>query len=184
VKRKKKMNSEKRRVKFGKQKRNALLFAILFATLALSVTVGCTSAKTITVDDDPGMADYEHIQDAVNASVPGDIIYVYEGLYIESVTVDKWGIQFIGDDRENVVIDGGWSGTCLTIKNDNTTVTNFTVQNSGSGKYGISIESADNCLVVNNTINSNGNGVELDGISYDCCENNRIINNDISSNSG
>ncbi len=91
-------------------------------TLALAVAaallVGSATAKTITVDDDPGMADYEHIQDAVNAASPGDTIYVFEGLYIEHVVVDKWdSLQLIGDDRENVVIDGGWSGTCLTIKN-------------------------------------------------------------------
>jgi len=179
------MNSEKRRVKFGKQKREALLFAILFATLALSVTVGCASAKTITVDDDPGMADYEHIQDAVNVSVPGDIIYVYEGLYIEHVEIDNWdSIQLIGDDRENVIIDGGWSETCITIKKDNTTITNFTMQNSGSDNYGISIEYADDCLIATNTINSNGYGIGLYGSSGDYCKNNRITNNEITSNSG
>ena len=109
-------------MKTQRRNKQKYVFSATLLTLALAVAaallVGSATAKTITVDDDPGMADYEHIQDAVNAASPGDTIYVFEGLYIEHVVVDKWdSLQLIGDDRENVVIDGGWSGTCLTIKN-------------------------------------------------------------------
>jgi len=161
------MMRDKSKAKFG-----VAAFVVLSTVLAFT---GCVSAKTITVDDNPGMADYEHIQDAVDAAVPGDIIYVYEGLYIEHVVIDKCdSIQLIGDDRENVVIDGGWSGTCITIKKDYITVANFTMQNGENGIY----ITADNCLVANNTINFNDDGIVLFG------DKNRIVNNKIASNSG
>ena len=43
---------------------------------------------TITVDDSGG-ADFEKIQDAVNASSDGDTVFVYNGTYYENVVVNK-----------------------------------------------------------------------------------------------
>lgn len=75
------MKSEKKG-KFEKWKEKALIFAVLFATLAF-VSVGCASATTIYVN--PG----ESIQAAVNAASPEATAYVYNGSYTENVKVYK-----------------------------------------------------------------------------------------------
>ena len=56
----------------------ALLLIIGGAALAfLLISLEESSAETITVDDDGG-ADYERIQDAINAAGDGDTVRVYE----------------------------------------------------------------------------------------------------------
>lgn len=62
----------------------------------------------ITVDDDGG-ADYTSLQDAVNDSQDGDIIYVYAGDYYGSVTIQK-SITIIGENRETTKVHGGGPG--------------------------------------------------------------------------
>ena len=75
------MKSE-RSGKFGKRKQKALIFVILFATLAF-VSVGCVSATTHYVDP------CQSIQAAVDRAHPGDIIIVRDGTYTENIDVNK-----------------------------------------------------------------------------------------------
>ena len=62
------------------------------------------SADTITVDDDIG-ADYSKIQDAVNASLDGDTVRVFQGTYNESIHVNK-EIQLMGNGSKVTTILG------------------------------------------------------------------------------
>jgi hypothetical protein len=52
----------------------------------------------ITVDDEPGDADFTSIKEAVNASSPGDTIEVYSGTYLEQ------GIHIVKDNITLLVI--------------------------------------------------------------------------------
>lgn len=84
-------------------KRIGIVFVCM--TLLLS-TVSFTTAvsnKTIYVDDD-GTADYTSIQDAIDAAVDGDNIFVYEGVYYESLTIDK-SIHIQGENNHETIID-------------------------------------------------------------------------------
>ena len=54
--------------------------------------------------------DYETIQDAVNASNPGDLVLIKPGIYYEEVVVNVPSITIRGWDRNNTIIDGEFAG--------------------------------------------------------------------------
>ena len=49
---------------------------------------------------------YESIQDAVDASNPGDLVLIDKGIYYEEVVVRTPSITIRGIDRNEVIIDG------------------------------------------------------------------------------
>ena len=83
---------------------------------------------------------------------------------------------------EDLVIDGGGSGSCILIENSDVyfKIENCTVFNSGStwSDAGIKLYNADNSQLINNNCSSNMHGVFL--IMY--CVNNTILENTISNN--
>lgn len=136
----------------------------------------------------PGVADtlkvptdFQTIQAAVDAAVPGDLINVGSGSYTENVVIAKSGITLKGS--KSAVISGG--GVPLTITGaDDVTITGFTLNGgnpanlaatssnrllitkvrmqSGPG-FGIDILGGDGVQIVKNTIS----GVALDCIEID-----------------
>lgn len=159
-------------MKSNKYKIGVIALVVMLA-LAMLAFAGCASAKTVIVPDD-----YDTIQGAVDATSPGDTIYVRSGLYIEHVTIDKNSLTLIGEDREGVIVDGGWSGDCIHVTGDKNSIVNFTVQNSGSSYAGISLESSSNSIIESSNINSNHCGIKLDSCSYTQIINNTIVSND------
>lgn len=110
-----------------------VIFAVIIFATALPTTVAGT---TITVPDD-----YSTIQEAINAAIPGDIIYVQSGTYYENVTISK-SLTVIGEDPETTIIDGGGTGQVITANGSWTvpgpsfTLEGFTITNglaSGPG---------------------------------------------------
>ena len=89
------------------------------------------ATKTITVPDD-----YSSIQAAINASNPGDTVFVRNGTYHEQIGVDK-AITLIGESRQSTIIDGNGSDPnqfVLYIYGvSNTTVENLKVENAEHG---------------------------------------------------
>jgi len=84
---------------------------------------------------------------------------------------------------ENVTIDGGNSGNCITIKNSDKyfRIENCTVFNSGAGDFdaGIHLYYVGNGTLINNNCSfNNNNGIIL----YHSCFNNTISGNDIHDN--
>ena len=69
-------------------KRKCLAVGIILLFIGTGIIPSITSEQTydkniITVDDEPGDADFTSIKEAVNASSPGDTIEVYSGTYPE-----------------------------------------------------------------------------------------------------
>jgi pectin methylesterase-like acyl-CoA thioesterase len=61
------------------------------------------NSNTIYVDDDGG-ADFSNIQDAIDASLDGDTIYVKNGYYpIDRLFINKT-INLVGENSENTII--------------------------------------------------------------------------------
>ncbi len=79
-----------------------ICFVIGFVLLLLSS--GCAAARRITVGSDDNK-DFPSIQEAVNAAKAGDTVYVYNGLYMENIYLDKEiSVRSIsGNPEKNVV---------------------------------------------------------------------------------
>ncbi|MFQ5909236.1 MAG: nitrous oxide reductase family maturation protein NosD [Thermoplasmata archaeon] len=95
-------------------------------------TLTITKAGMITVDDD-GPADYQTIQEAIDAANPGDTIFVYEGTYPEHVIVNKT-VALKGEDEGLVIVTGSGSGTVFLVTADSVSISRFTIRD---GEYGI-----------------------------------------------
>jgi parallel beta-helix repeat protein len=141
--------------------------------------------KTIYVDDNntegPWNGTLEHpyrtIQDGVNAAVNGDTVFVFDGIYYESVIVRK-SINLFGEDKHQTIIDGG-SGTetnmVVQIQEANeTNISGFTIQNGGSNGVGVEINSNNN-TITNNIIGSNHVFCLMIDKEYNTIANNTIL---------
>ncbi len=134
------------------------------------------SAVTYTVGTG---GDYATIQDAVNASVDGDVIYVWAGTYNENVIVNK-SVSLIGNGTANTTIDGGGAGDVVYVSSNWVNITGFTITNSGTGNSdaGLELNLVQNCRINNNNVSGNRNGFFV----WYYSNYNTILNNTVNSN--
>ena len=135
---------------------------------------GNVRASTLFVGG-TGPGNYTTIQSAIDASSPGDTVYVYNGTYFENVTIDK-AINLIGEDRNTTTIDGGgaWDTVYLTAHWVN--VTGFTLTNGSSS--GIKLSYVNNCHIADNNASLNsGSGITLSRSRDNTIENNIALSN-------
>jgi len=146
-----------------------------------------------------GPNNYTKIQDAIDDADDGDKIFVYSGVYTETVTVSK-SIVLAGENRYNTAISE--NGTVLKVACDEVTIKNFFIKSDSrnydnssvliNGDYavvekniisdsrctGISLKSSSYCKISGNIIKNNS----YDGISItEESNSNNISNNDIES---
>jgi parallel beta-helix repeat protein len=102
---------------------------------------------------------YRYIHDGIINAVDGDTVYVFNGLYNETVTVNK-SIYIRGEAQDGTIIDGGNNGSVVCITGDNVLLRRFTVRNSGgfSGNAGITVD-ANATTITECTIYRARNGV-------------------------
>jgi len=136
------------------------------------IVVEIPDGNIITVDDSGG-ADYRKIQDAIANASSGCTIKVFSGTYNEHVVIDK-SLKLIGVGKNSTIIDGGGSGKCVHVTADNIEIRGFTIKN---GIYGVYLESSDGCIIDNNIILDNYDGVYLTNSN-----NNSITHNSLSNN--
>ncbi len=152
-----------------------------------------------------GPGNYSSIQVAIDDANNGDTVFVFDDSspYYENVVVDK-SIRLIGENRETTVIDGGKTIDVVKIIEDDATLSDFTLCNSGStiNDAGIKISSSNN-IISNCNICSNGwVGIYIDyssnneisscyiydntwsGIRFESSSTNTITNNFIYNNGG
>jgi parallel beta-helix repeat protein len=121
-----------------------ILMAIVF--LGVTSLMEEVSGRTIIVDDDfEGEGEFISIQDAINASVDGDVIRVYNGTYNETLTVNV-SVSIIGNGSEGVRINGLEDIDVMTIIANGTMIEGLYVRGDGDG-YSIVISSAENELL-------------------------------------
>ena len=101
-----------------------------------------TGNKIITVDDEPGDADFTSINEALNFSNPGDIIEVYSGTYFEQgIHIVKYNITLRGiayelgegDDTGKPFIIGNGSESVIYVEASHVIVSNLIIENSELG---------------------------------------------------
>ena len=88
-----------------------------------------------------GPDNYTYIQEAINAALDNDTIFVFNGTYEEHVVVDK-PLHLVGEDKEITIIDGSEIGDVVWIYSSFVTFHGFTVANGGQGMWdeGIGME--------------------------------------------
>jgi len=153
-----------------------IFILICFLTLFIHVKFNqIGNAKVLSVD--LNSSQFNKIQYAVENASDGDIIFVYNGVYNESIVINKL-IKLIGEDRNDTIIDGKIKNTTILITAENVTIENFTIQNNRDviESVGVGVIS-DNNVIRDNIIQNCRTGIILQN-----CKNNLINNNKVSSN--
>ena len=123
-----------------------------------------------------GPRNYTKIQNAIDDSIAGDTVYVYSGIYYETVFLNKQ-IDLIGEDRETTIIDGsGNTWWVVRVYTDYAKISGFSIKNSMSEGAGV-IAFTSNIIIHDNIIFNCFHGVETQGISHITISKNFITNN-------
>jgi len=124
--------------------------------------------------------DYPTIQEAIDASetLDGHTILVDAGTYYEHVNLNK-SIALIGEDRSTTIMDGGGTGTVITVTVYNVEIHSLTIRNSGSyPRSGIYIGFSNGNIISNNIIANNTYGIYLKQSGDNTISENIIEHND------
>lgn len=84
---------------------------------------------------------YQTINDGILHAADGDAIYVFNGLYSETVIINKT-ISIRGQEQESTIIDGYNNGSVITVTREDVYIRRFTIRNSGGyqGDAGIAVQ--------------------------------------------
>ncbi len=184
-------------------KKEWLVKTLALGIIVLFVGAGVVSAFNINPEDKSkplnlgnwlyvggnGTGNYTSIQDAINDSIDGDTVFVYDDSspYYENIVVKK-SITIQGENKYTTIIDGANKSHGVNIIADSVTVTGFTIQNCSNIKLfpyisGILLSSNNNKIMdnillqnkygISNIINFNYFPMNMDNT----VTNNQIINN-------
>jgi parallel beta-helix repeat protein len=156
------------------------------------ITTCYISGNTLYVGGSGG-GNYTSIQEAINDTVDGDTVFVYDDSspYIETLIVDK-SINLIGENKETTIIDSKQEAfkDPILIKADNVTLIDFTIKGGYGGftyNSGIMIKSHGN-IIKNNIIKDNEPaGIQIGYLEQPSLEypsNNNIIEDNVIINNG
>jgi parallel beta-helix repeat protein len=82
-----------------------------------------------------GPGNYSKIQDAINASTPGDIIFVYHGSYRECLLINTDDLTLIGEDWQTTVINGFYYSSVIFTQANGTSIQGFTIRNTSTNIF-------------------------------------------------
>ena len=166
----------------------AVVFVLLAGTANAQVlTVRCVPSHTIS--SSCSATDYTSIQNAVNAAASGDIILVGPGTYKEYVTISTDSLSLFGaqagrdaredrkDHKKESIVDASTTGNpTFYIAVPFVVIDGFTIR-GGISYQGILMEGSQGLQVLNNIIEDNCVGVDLEGSGEDVVERNLIKDN-------
>jgi parallel beta-helix repeat protein len=83
---------------------------------------------------------YQYINGGLLHAADGDTIYVFSGLYHETIFINK-SISMRGQEQGSTIIDGQNNGSVITLASEHVNIRRFTIRNSGGyqGDAGISV---------------------------------------------
>jgi parallel beta-helix repeat protein len=147
------------------------------------------SKHIITVDDEPGDANYTTITEAINQSNPGDTIEVYSGTYSEhGINITTKGIYVIGiphelgdgNDTGKPFINGQGIEDLIIVYAQNITISGFLIKNKANQPVDattITIKrGADGCVIKNNDLQFSPNSIISCNSNFSKIMNNTISN--------
>jgi len=161
-----------------------IAFILLFLFCNISFTSlsdensGNLSGKTLYVGGS-GPGNYSKIQDAIDVSNKGDTVFVYKGIYYETVVINDT-INLIGEDRDSTIIFGDDQSIptfpTIVLKANNCKISGFTITNSSRGI--LLWNSSNNSIMGNRIKNSNYDGLVIAIFSSDNIIQENIFIND------
>jgi parallel beta-helix repeat protein len=176
--------------------RNYLTIGVIVFFIGTSIVPSIQSnipskKNVITVDDEPGDADFTSLKDAMNASSPGDTIEVYSGMYFEQEihilnnNVSLLGIaQELGDgnDSGRPFIQGNVSlGVVLRVEANHVIISNLNIENVKGFDAGCIRATEQNNLTISYCIiHTLQEGYNSNPGIYVYGDNIRIIDNEVS----
>ena len=122
-----------------------------------------------------GIGNYTYIQEAIDNSSVNDTIFVFNGVYNESILIDK-SINLEGFDKNFTIIQSNQSLYNIYIKSSKVNISNFTIKNGKMGIYSSDSNYSNNIIYENNILDN------LEGIRLYKSSNNKIIKNYFSNN--
>ena len=159
--------------------------ALILIIIALN---GCIEEETVSTKI-VGKGYFDSIQKAIDAASNNDKILVYQGIYHETLTINK-SISLIAVDKNSTIIqyNGNETGiTVIEINEDNCTVDGFLIIGNNEStslnpleslpSIGIKIKSNNN-IIINNTIQDFYYCIHLDNSNNIILSYNKISNND------
>jgi len=179
-----------------------LLFFSIFSFFLPQTTSEDIAPQTLYVGGQ-GIGNFTRIQDALENMTVGGTVYVFPGIYHETLRISK-PVRLVGADTNNTVIDGDNESYVVTLAAGNSTLSGFTIIHSKhkfpfAGVYIVSNHntisqniltdnfygmqlgySASHNLVVNNTIHHNGRcGIYFNHASYNSLINNVVFDHPV-----
>jgi hypothetical protein len=155
------------------------ILSIIFVSMLLLLTcVSYTTAqnenKIIYVDDDEG-AEYTNIQEAIDAAIDGDTIFIRNGIYEPSTNIHVYKeLIIIGETTEGVHIEHETGSEELSIRAKNVEINSISFRNFRITNQGI----YDHAIITNNVfIIDNEEKHWNPEVIYIAGENNEISNN-------
>lgn len=150
---------------FISKKKNILylIFNFFIITIVLSniaTSINTIQQKKLNFDEfDADIIipdDFPTIEEGVNNAKSWDKIFVRSGIYKENIIVDKVGLEIIGENKLNTVIDGGKTEyDAIKIIKSNVKIQGFTITNACNEKQGLWDISGVKILSSNVTIKGN-----------------------------
>jgi len=121
---------------------------------------------------------YTHIQDALdNVTADGFRIFVYNGTYLENLTITH-SIDLFGEDRGITIIDGNGTDTVITVNADHVNISHFTITNGGqTSKDSLIQVNQESSIITDNIISEGYTGISLTNSGGHLIYDNIIQNN-------
>jgi len=121
------------------------------------------------------------LQDAIDKAPAGSILKLPAGVYKGSIVINK-PLTIIGKEKD-VVIDGGGSGTVITIKSSYVTLKNLKIIGSGDRHENldsaIKMSKGKQCEISNCVIDDCLFGIDMQQINNSIVSNNTITSKDV-----
>jgi parallel beta-helix repeat protein len=124
-----------------------------------------------------GPGNYTLIQDAIDNASDGDTVFVFNGTYNETITVNV-SIDLIGEKKETTIITNNATTDIVTLNNGYCSVCGFTILNEKPNTHsnGITVNSNGNAISDNIIESYFSNAVRLYNAHDNIVENNLIKN--------
>lgn len=111
-------------------------------------------------------AEFDTVQKAINAALPGDVVSVAAGEYKENITMRN-GVSVVGERAETTILNGDKRGNVVAFKNlenKETRLENFSIKNAQENLSGVLVDNSSP-IINRNIIFSNDYDIYIKGHS-------------------